>query len=105
MWRWCCRRCTPVELHSHLDAPRPAGCQESAGSLFLAVVLPIPLPPVVSAYLLAHSCCCLRHPSPSQVVDDSKSNKLLLVMDYLEGGPVMTREGLGEWGAGGVQGE
>lgn len=31
-----------------------------------------------------------------QVVDDGGSNKMLLVMDYLEGGPVMTREGLGE---------
>jgi [calcium/calmodulin-dependent protein kinase] kinase len=30
-----------------------------------------------------------------QVVDDSSSNKMLLVLDYLEGGPVMTREGLG----------
>lgn len=29
-----------------------------------------------------------------QVVDDSTSNKMLLVMDYMEGGPVMTREGL-----------
>jgi hypothetical protein len=29
------------------------------------------------------------------VVDDSTSNKMLLVMDYYEGGPVMTREGLG----------
>lgn len=34
-----------------------------------------------------------------QVVDDSTTNKMLLVMDYLEGGPVMTREGLGEMGA------
>lgn len=33
--------------------------------------------------------------SPTQVVDDSSANKLLLVLDYLEGGPVMTREGLG----------
>ena len=32
----------------------------------------------------------------AQVVDDSTTNKMLLVMDYLEGGPVMTREGLGE---------
>lgn len=30
-------------------------------------------------------------------MDDSTTNKMLLVMDYLEGGPVMTREGLGEW--------
>jgi hypothetical protein len=30
----------------------------------------------------------------AQVVDDSTSNKMLLVMDYYEGGPVMTREGL-----------
>lgn len=30
-----------------------------------------------------------------QVVDDRSANKMLLVMDYLEGGPVMTREGLG----------
>ncbi len=30
------------------------------------------------------------------MVDDSTTNKMLLVMDYLEGGPVMTREGLGE---------
>ncbi|KAL4435655.1 hypothetical protein ABPG77_002618 [Micractinium sp. CCAP 211/92] len=29
-----------------------------------------------------------------EVVDDQASNKMLLVMDYLEGGPVMTREGL-----------
>ncbi|PRW33969.1 calcium calmodulin dependent kinase kinase 1 [Chlorella sorokiniana] len=29
-----------------------------------------------------------------EVVDDSTTNKMLLVMDYLEGGPVMTREGL-----------
>ncbi|EFN56955.1 hypothetical protein CHLNCDRAFT_143521 [Chlorella variabilis] len=29
-----------------------------------------------------------------EVVDDSSSNKMLLVMDYMEGGPVMTREGL-----------
>jgi hypothetical protein len=30
-----------------------------------------------------------------QVVDDDNSSKMLLVMDYLEGGAVMTREGLG----------
>ena len=35
-------------------------------------------------------------PNTVQVVDDCASNKMLLVMDYLEGGPVMTREGLGE---------
>lgn len=29
-----------------------------------------------------------------EVVDDPESNKLLLVMDYMEGGPVMTREAL-----------
>lgn len=29
-----------------------------------------------------------------EVVDDPDSNKLLLVMDYMEGGPVMTREAL-----------
>ncbi len=28
------------------------------------------------------------------MVDDSTSSKMLLVMDYMEGGPVMTREGL-----------
>jgi len=28
------------------------------------------------------------------VVDDPSGNKMLLVMDYMEGGPVMTREAL-----------
>lgn len=42
-------------------------------------------------------CQCVTHGVPAlrQVVDDSTTNKMLLVMDYLEGGPVMTREGLG----------
>lgn len=29
-----------------------------------------------------------------EVVDDPAGNKMLLVMDYMEGGPVLTREGL-----------
>ena len=29
-----------------------------------------------------------------EVVDDPGGNKMLLVMDYMEGGPVLTREGL-----------
>ena len=29
-----------------------------------------------------------------EVVDDPSGNKMLLVMDYMEGGPVMTREAL-----------
>ncbi len=29
-----------------------------------------------------------------EVVDDPTGNKMLLVMDYMEGGPVMTREAL-----------
>lgn len=29
-----------------------------------------------------------------EVVDDPHGNKMLLVMDYMEGGPVMTREAL-----------
>lgn len=29
-----------------------------------------------------------------QVVDDPSGNKMLLVMEYMEGGPVMTREAL-----------
>ena len=35
---------------------------------------------------------CLR--LPTQVVDDPSGNKKLLVMEYMEGGPVMTREAL-----------
>lgn len=39
----------------------------------------------------------LRHKnivSLQEVVDDPSGNKMLLVMDYMEGGPVMTREAL-----------
>lgn len=39
----------------------------------------------------------LRHKnivSLQEVVDDPTGNKMLLVMDYMEGGPVMTREAL-----------
>ncbi|KAK9823463.1 hypothetical protein WJX72_002919 [[Myrmecia] bisecta] len=39
----------------------------------------------------------LRHKnivSLQEVVDDPRGNKMLLVMDYMEGGPVMTREAL-----------
>lgn len=32
--------------------------------------------------------------SMQEVVDDPGGNKMLLVMDYMEGGPVLTREGL-----------
>ena len=31
---------------------------------------------------------------PQEVVDDPTGNKMLLVMDYMEGGPVMTRDAL-----------
>jgi len=34
------------------------------------------------------------HLSPSQVVDDPVGSKLLLIMDFVEGGPVLTRESL-----------
>ena len=33
-------------------------------------------------------------PAKQEVVDDPDGNKMLLVMDYMEGGPVLTREGL-----------
>jgi [calcium/calmodulin-dependent protein kinase] kinase len=39
----------------------------------------------------------LRHKnivSLQEVVDDPSGNKMLLVMDYMEGGPVMTRDAL-----------
>ena len=38
----------------------------------------------------------LKRASPTlqEVVDDPGGNKMLLVMDYMEGGPVLTREGL-----------
>lgn len=38
--------------------------------------------------------CQRGHSSPQEVVDDPSGNKMLLVMDYMEGGPVMTREAL-----------
>ena len=37
------------------------------------------------------AACLLRR---QEVVDDPSGNKMLLVMDYMEGGPVLTREGL-----------
>ena len=45
---------------------------------------------------LAH---CEMHAATSlvcqqEVVDDPTGNKMLLVMDYMEGGPVMTRDAL-----------
>ena len=36
----------------------------------------------------------LSNPMLQEVVDDPGGNKMLLVMDYMEGGPVLTREGL-----------
>ena len=40
----------------------------------------------------AHLTLTLSH--AQEVVDDPGGNKMLLVMDYMEGGPVLTREAL-----------
>ena len=55
----------------------------------------MPLLPGLLSQHAAQQAASLPAPPSLQVVDDSSSNKMLLVMDYMEGGPVMTREGLG----------
>ena len=44
--------------------------------------------------LQGFQAACLTRPASQEVVDDPGGNKMLLVMDYMEGGPVLTREGL-----------